>query len=149
MPEHRNIERLTRRLKTIMLWTDLGFLAYWIATAAGMVSVGGGAVMQDWNWSFLGLDLFAIFTGLASILLSRRGHPAGRGLMLVSLALTSAAGLMAVNFWAIRGEFDPIWWAPNLWLFLFPAIALTLLLRSSTAGVAGIPGPHRSEQPPR
>jgi len=129
MSDRTRDDRVTRRVKATMLWTDLGFLAYWVATAAGLLSVGGGQVMKDWNWSFLGLDLIAITTGLASLVLSRRGHLAGRGLMLVSLSLTAAAGLMALNFWAIRGEFDLAWWTPNLWLFLFPVVALTLLLR--------------------
>lgn len=122
--------RLNRRVKSIMLGTDLGFLAYWIATAVGVLSVGGGPIMQDWNWSFLGLDLIAISTGLTSIAMTKKAHPAGHDLMFISLALTSAAGLMALNFWAIRGEFDPVWWIPNLWLFLFPAVALLLLLRA-------------------
>ncbi|UOE45663.1 DUF5360 family protein [Agromyces larvae] len=125
--------RLSRRVKSIMLWTDLGFAAYWVATAAGLLSVGGGRMMSDWNWSFLGLDLIAITTGLASIALARAARPAARDLMIVSLALTSAAGLMAVNFWAIRAEFDPVWWIPNLWLLLFPAVALTLLFRTTSA----------------
>ena len=54
--------------------------------------------------------------------------PAGRGLQAVSLALTHAAGLNAIAFWALRGEFDPAWWLPNLWLVLFPVAALVVLL---------------------
>ncbi|WP_402843334.1 DUF5360 family protein [Microbacterium sp. GXS0129] len=135
MPDRPQDDRLTRRVKATMLWTDLGFLAYWVATAAGVLSVGGGQIMKDWNWSFFGLDLIAITTGLLSLVLSRCGHPAGRSLMLVSLSLTAAAGLMALNFWAIRCEFDLAWWAPNLWLFLFPVVALFLLLRPASARV--------------
>jgi hypothetical protein len=40
-------------------------------------------------------------------------------LALVSLVLTSCAGLQAVSF-CIRGEFDPAWWIPNLFLLLHP-----------------------------
>lgn len=47
--------------------------------------------------------------------------------MVISLALTSAAGVMALNFYVIRGDFDPAWWLPNLWLALFPAVALVRL----------------------
>ncbi|MCD2499081.1 DUF5360 family protein [Microbacterium nymphoidis] len=133
MTDRPREDRLTRRVKATMLWTDLGFLAYWVATAAGVLSVGGGQIMKDWNWSFFGLDLIAITTGLLSLPLSRCGYPAGRSLMLVSLSLTAAAGLMALNFWAIRCEFDLAWWAPNLWLFLFPVVALFLLLRPASA----------------
>ncbi|AJT42219.1 DUF5360 family protein [Psychromicrobium lacuslunae] len=115
------------RIKRTMMWTDLGFLSYWVASALGVISVGGEAIMQDWNWSFLGLDLIAIGTGLASLLLARFGHPSAATLMTISLALTSAAGLMALNFYALRCQFDPAWWLPNLWLFLFPVVALLLM----------------------
>ena len=120
---------LVRRVKAAMLWTDLGFLGYWIATAAGILSVGGGRFMSDWNWSFLGMDLTAIGTGLLSLVLARTGHPAARTLMVISLTLTSAAGLMAVNFWILRADFDLAWWLPNLWLLIFPAVALAALSR--------------------
>lgn len=101
--------RTVRRVKAMMLWTDLGFLLYWIASAVGVVSLNGGRVIADWNWSFLALDLLAIGTGLTSLLLGRRGFPSAPVLMVISLALTGAAGLMAVNFWALRGEYDPAW----------------------------------------
>lgn len=122
--------RRERRIKRTMMWTDLGFLAYWVASAFGLISVGSEAILQDWNWSFLGLDLIAIGTGLGGLLLARLGRPASTTLMTISLALTSAAGLMALNFYALRCQFDPVWWAPNLWLFLFPMVALLLLSRS-------------------
>ncbi|MEU5873568.1 DUF5360 family protein [Glycomyces sp. NPDC047369] len=118
---------LMRRIKTTMFWTDLGFLGYWVATALGFLSVGGGRLMHDWNWSFIGLDIAAISTGLLSVHLSRRGAPSATALMVISLTLTSAAGLMAVNFYMLRGDFDPMWWIPNLWLLAFPMVALALL----------------------
>jgi hypothetical protein len=116
-----------RRVRTIMMGTDVGFLLYWVATAFGVISVGGGQVMEDWNWSFLGLDLLAIGTGLLSGALARHQPETSRMAMVVSLSLTMAAGLMAVSFWALRCEFDPAWWAPNLWLLLFPVAALLLV----------------------
>ncbi|WP_222848261.1 DUF5360 family protein [Cellulosimicrobium cellulans] len=136
---------LVRRVKTAMLWTDVGFLGYWIATAAGFLSVGGGRFMSDWNWSFLGMDLTAIGTGLLSLVLARTGHPAARTLMVISLTLTSAAGLMAVNFWILRGDFDLAWWLPNLWLLLFPVVALVALSRGGHL-ISSPPGtsPHPS-----
>lgn len=112
-----------------MLWTDVGFLGYWVVTSIGLVSVGGGQLMSDWNWSFLGLDLVAIGTGLASLYLARRSNASANALMIVSLALTGAAGLMALNFWVLRGEFDLAWWLPNLWLMFFPLVALALLFK--------------------
>ncbi len=48
---------------------------------------------------------------------------------LLSLAFTSASGLQAIAFWAIRGDFDLAWWLPNLFLLLYPVAALPVLLR--------------------
>lgn len=117
-----------RRVKAVLFGTDLGFLGYWVATALGVISVGSDPMLQQWNWSFLGLDIAAISLGLLSLLLSRMRAPAATPLLLVALALTSAAGLMALNFYILRGEFDLAWWAPNLWLFAFPIVAITLVL---------------------
>ncbi|WP_212754517.1 DUF5360 family protein [Nakamurella aerolata] len=128
-PGRRGDQRVVRRIKTTMLWTDLGFLGYWLATAFGLLAVTGGELMDDWNWSFFGLDLVAIATGLTGLALARRRHPASWALMTVSLALTAAAGLMALNFLALRGDFQLAWWLPNAWLLLFPLVALTLLIR--------------------
>ncbi|MEV3959673.1 DUF5360 family protein [Nocardia sp. NPDC050193] len=116
------------RIKRVLLWTDLGFLAYWVATVFGVVSVGADPFLQQWNWSFLGLDLAAIGLGLGSLLLVRRRPAAGERLMLVSLTATAAAGVMALNFYLVRCEFDPAWWIPNGWLVLFPAVAITAIL---------------------
>ncbi|ALG10048.1 DUF5360 family protein [Kibdelosporangium phytohabitans] len=120
-------------IKRSMLITDIGFLAYWIATAVQVIPPYAQRVLIDWNWSFLMLDVLAAGTGLASL----RLRTATRGLQLVSLALTHAAGLNALMFWALRGEFDPAWWLPNLWLTLFPVAAVTVLLRHRPTTSAG------------
>ncbi|MEU1994923.1 DUF5360 family protein [Nocardia gamkensis] len=54
--------------------------------------------------------------------------PGGRTLMTISLTLTSVAGLQALAFWTLRGDFNPVWWAPNLFLLLFPLPALVTLV---------------------
>jgi hypothetical protein len=136
-----------RRVKWTMFGTDLGFLAYWVATATGVLSVSGGSIMTDWNWSFVGLDVVAIGTGLLSVAFSRAGISSARALMVISLALTGAAGLMALNFWMLRGDYDLAWWLPNLWLFLFPVVALALLAKGghlSSAGASPRGGAGRS-----
>jgi hypothetical protein len=28
--------------------------------------------------------------------------------------------MQAISFWAIRGDFDWVWWAPNLFLLVYP-----------------------------
>ncbi|MEU4838941.1 DUF5360 family protein [Nocardia testacea] len=125
------------RIKRVLLWTDLGFLAYWVATVLGVVSVGADPFLRQWNWSFLGLDLAAIGLGLGSLLLVRRRPTAGEKLMLVSLTATAAAGVMALNFYLVRCEFDPAWWIPNGWLVLFPAVAITAILIATPPTAAG------------
>ncbi|MET8778696.1 DUF5360 family protein [Nocardia sp. NPDC004654] len=126
------------RTKRIMLWTDLGFLAYWVATALGALSVGTDPFLRQWNWSFLGLDLAAIGIGLASLAVAGRQPALAERMMLVSLTATAAAGLMALNFYLVRCEFDPAWWIPNAWLLFFPIVAMTTMMVTS-AGRGRIP----------
>ncbi|MFD3707128.1 DUF5360 family protein [Nocardia sp. NPDC058658] len=129
-------------MKKLMLVTDLGFLGYWVATALGLISVGADEFLQQWNWSFLGLDAAAIGLGLVGLALGRRSA-SSMLLIVVSLSLTSAAGLMALNFYVIRGEYSLMWWIPNLWLFAFPVVALVGIIRASaSAEIVGVP--HKS-----
>ncbi|RJO74123.1 hypothetical protein D5S18_18390 [Nocardia panacis] len=121
---------MKKSIKRTMLVTDLGFLAYWIATAFGVIGVGPDPFLRQWNWSFLGLDLAAIGLGLAGLAL--KGRAIALPLLVVALPLTSAAGLMALNFYVIRGEFSPLWWIPNLWLLSFPILALIVAFRDTS-----------------
>lgn len=82
-----------------------------------------------WNWSFLPLDLLVSATGLTGVWLHKNGDRRWRGLVLISLVLTSCAGLQAISFWAIRGELDLTWWLPNLFLLLYPPFFVPGLLR--------------------
>jgi hypothetical protein len=110
-----------------MLATDLGFIAYWLVSGLHVLPPewlyrdAGDPLMVDWNWSFLALDLLVSATGLAGLALARRGAPAALTLVTSSLTFTSASGLMAVSFWVLRRDFDPGWWAPNLFLLVYPA----------------------------
>jgi hypothetical protein len=121
-----------------MLVTDLGFVAYFSVTGLGLIPPAwafadyADPLMADWNWSFLWIDLLASATGLTSLWLLRRRQAEGRPLMLVSLVLTMASGLMAIAFWTLRGDFSLAWWIPNLYLMLFPIPAIARLV---TAGV--------------
>ncbi|QYN39823.1 YvaD family protein [Pseudonocardia sp. DSM 110487] len=132
-----------------MIVTDLGFLAYWTVTALRLLP--DEVLFADhhdprviaWNWSFLPLDLLVSATGIAAVALRRCGSRAWHPLMLVSLTLTATAGLMALAYWALRGEFDITWWAPNLFLLLYPVPALAWLMICPTAGAR----PPRSPEP--
>ena len=118
-----------RWIKPAMAATDIGFLAYWTATATELIPPYAQQVLVDWNWSFVALDVIAAVTGLLALGLLRRSHPAAAGMRIVSLALTHAAGLNALAFWTVRSEFDIAWWLPNLWLTLFPVVALIVVLQ--------------------
>ncbi|WP_083880457.1 DUF5360 family protein [Nocardia araoensis] len=112
--------------KIAMLITDVGFLVYWTIAFARVIPPEWAykdytdPILSDWNYSFVVLDLAASATGLASLCRS----PGWRTLMTVSLTLTSVAGLQAIAFWTLRGDFSPLWWVPNLFLLLFPIPAL-------------------------
>ncbi|MET9244816.1 DUF5360 family protein [Nonomuraea sp. NPDC003709] len=127
---------MLRVTKALMLLTDLAFVIYFTITGLGLIPPEWAfadytnPLMADWNWSFLWIDLLASATGLASLYLLRRGSPSGPGLMLVSLVLTMASGLMAIAFWTLRGDFSLVWWLPNLYLMLFPIPAILCLTRS-------------------
>lgn len=125
-----------------MLGTDLGFVGYWTAVAAGGIPPSPNPVLVAWNWSFVVLDLLASTVGLTALWLIRRGATSGRGLRLVSLALTQAAGLTAVSFWALRADFQLEWWLPNLWLTAFPVVAMAVLLSRSAPAAGWTPAPR-------
>jgi hypothetical protein len=125
-----------RTLRLLLLVTDWGFILYWSVTAlaaahvialpaAWMFRNHEDPTMVAWNWSFLPLDLAASALGLLAV----RSRGAWKGLAAVSLALTSCAGLMAVSFWAVSGDFALSWWAPNLFLMAWPWIFLPGLMR--------------------
>lgn len=128
-------------LRLGLLATDLGFILYWSVTALIALHVlplptewmfrdYESPVMVAWNWSFAPLDLLASFFGLVAVHAHRRGAP-WRGAATVSLALTSCAGLMAIAFWIIAGDFDLSWWAPNLVLMIWPWIYLPRLMAAA------------------
>ena len=125
----------TNFLRSNLLITDIGFLAYWLAAAIGMFppewlySNHEDPIMVAWNWSFAPIDLTASALGLYSLALSRLGKPAWRTYCVISASLTFCAGLMAVSFWAIQRDFNFGWWLPNLYLVLRPVIAVRQLAR--------------------
>lgn len=126
--------KMPTRLAVTFLVVDIGFLTYWLITALGILPTEwlfkdyDNPILHAWNWSFLPLDLTVSATGMAAVARSRAGIP-WRPLAVVSLALTSCAGMQAVAFWTLRQDFDPWWWLPNLFLLLYPFVFLPGLLR--------------------
>jgi Family of unknown function (DUF5360) len=121
---------MPRRLRTLLLVTDLGFLMYWALTAlmvTKLIDIPTDWLFKDyadpnivaWNWSFMPLDMLASVTGLIAVAQSGRGD-GWQTAALISLVLTFCAGFMAISFWTFQQSFDPSWWAPNLFLTLWP-----------------------------
>jgi hypothetical protein len=116
----------TRPLAAFMLTTDVGFVLYWTITALHVLPAQAlfkdyqDPLMQAWNWSFLSLDLLVSATGLGAFALVRAKREGAAFLAVVSLTATMASGLCAITFWTLRRDFDPVWWAPNLFLAIYP-----------------------------
>lgn len=128
-----------RGLRPLLLLTDVGFLAYWILTLgrvlpeAWMFHGHDDPVVAAWNLSFLPLDLAVSTTGLTSLAMRARCPEAARTLLTISLVTTSVSGLQAIAFWGFRGDFDLGWWAPNLFLLLWPIPYLSRLAWTADA----------------
>ena len=122
-------------LRYLFLLVDLGFLAYWLITLLHLIPPEylfqdyQNPLLVAWNWSFLPLDIVVSVTGLASLALYQRGSSSWRLLAFCSLLLTSVSGLQAIAFWVIRGDFMVEWWAPNLFLLVYPWFFLRGLSR--------------------
>lgn len=84
-------------------------------------------LLVAWNWSFLPLDLLVSATGFTAVFRASRGLPWQKWALL-SLTLTSSSGLNAIAFWFIRRDFDVGWWAPNVFLLVWPLFFLPRLL---------------------
>ncbi|MEN9307487.1 MAG: hypothetical protein RL173_1419 [Fibrobacterota bacterium] len=118
--------RILTRLRPFFLVVDIGFILYWVVTVFHLIPAEhlykdyADPMASAWNWSFLPLDLAVSATGLLALHLSRRRNPLAVRLAVASLALTTASGMQAISFWAIRGDFDWVWWAPNLFLLVYP-----------------------------
>lgn len=124
-------DRVMLRMRPFLLVTDIGFLLYWAVSVLMLLGFAivppeymfkdyDDPVVNAWNWSFFPLDIVLSICGLTSLRLHARSHSAWLPLAIVSLSLTFCAGLMAVAFWAIRRDFDPVWWAMNVFLLAWP-----------------------------
>ncbi|MDB4977139.1 MAG: hypothetical protein JWN48_5480 [Myxococcaceae bacterium] len=131
----------SRSLRMFLLIVDVQFIVYWVASALHLVPAEwlyahhDDPVMVAWNWSFLPLDFLVSASGLGALVVARNQDARWPLLALMSLALTSASGLNAVAFWALRGDFDLTWWTPNVLLLLCP----WLFMRSLWQQQDGLP----------
>lgn len=131
---------MSRSLRWTLGVIDAAMLLYWgvaVLAVLGVVALPratmyagyGTPVIDAWNWSFVPVDVAFAVMGLLAVRAARRDNPRWRGLALVSLTLTGCAGVMAIAFWALRGEFDPAWWVPNLVLVAVALVFVPRLLR--------------------
>jgi len=134
---------MPRSLAIALTITDIAFLLYWTLAALsqlGVIEIPAEWMYANydkpdviaWNWSFLPLDLAFSYFGLRAVSASRRGV-AWRASTIVSLTLTMAAGGMAVSYWAILREFDPLWFGMNLALVVWPLFYLRSLLAEESS----------------
>jgi len=114
---------IKRKLLTI---TEVGMTIYWVFAViviVGLINVPpeymysdyNNPIIVSWNWSFFPVDILFATLGL----FSRFGKSSlyhKQMLSTVSLSLMFCAGVMAISFWIIQGEYNPFWWGINLWL---------------------------------
>ncbi len=113
-------------------------LLYWALAAAlvlGVVAIPPEYMYSDyqnplivaWNWSFFPIDLAFALCGLTARF-GRLSPTLATHLSVIGATLMFCAGAMAISFWSIAGDFDPMWWGLNLWLILLSCVALKSLL---------------------
>ena len=115
-------------LKFATTITELAMLLYWIlagALALDLISIDPSLMYSDyenplvvaWNWSFFPIDAAFAIIGLAARFGVQAGHLRFK-LEVIAGVLMFCAGLMAVSYWTITGDFDPTWWGMNIWLII-------------------------------
>lgn len=120
-------------MRYALLATEVSMLLYWVFAGfvvTGFIHVNPEYMYSDytnpivvaWNWSFLPIDLIFAASGIAAALIKNNSE-AKRSLRQLGLTTMFCSGLMAISFWAILGQFDPTWWAVNIWLMVLPLMA--------------------------
>ena len=76
-----------------------------------------------WNWSFFPIDIAFALIGL-SARFARVSGALKFKLEIIAAVLMLCAGLMAISFWIVTADFEPMWWGMNIWLVLLGALNL-------------------------
>lgn len=124
---------MNKFIKTNLIITDIGFILYWSVTAFHLFPPKllfnnyNDPQLVAWNWSFMPMDIIASILGLCALFFSKQKELA-KHLTIMSMSITFCAGLMAISFWFIVSDFELMWWAPNLYLLLWPLILLPKLI---------------------
>lgn len=123
-----------KMLKKFFLITDIGFIVYWLVTLLHLIPEDllfkdyTNSILVSWNWSFLPLDLLISITGLLGLFQYHRRNELWKRISLISLILTFCSGLQAISFWAIRFDFDLLWWVFNGYLMVYPIFFIRNLI---------------------
>lgn len=114
---------MRKRMTTI---TEVLMILYWILAAAlvmNLIYIDPELMYSDyqnplvvaWNWSFFPIDIAFALIGLFAKF-GKLGTRLRTKLEITAASLMTCAGLMAISFWLITGDFNVSWWAVNLWL---------------------------------
>ena len=79
-------------LRFVTTLSEIGMLAYWVLASALVIGLTAR---------------FGSITG-----------PLKFKLETIAAVLMLCAGLMAISYWTITGEFSLTWWAVNIWLII-------------------------------
>lgn len=129
---------MSKKLRVLFLFTDIGFMVYWIVTIFALIPQAylyqdySNELLVIWNWSFFPLDIFISITGIYSLYLHKRNDLRWSQLALISLTLTFCSGLQAIAFWIIKADYDLMWWIPNLYLLIYPLFFIPKLIKTPT-----------------
>lgn len=127
---------MKKSLRWMMWMTDIGFVIYWSVIWLGLIPKEYGyqdytnEYLVDWNTSFIPLDLCISLTGMLSLYCYNKRIAQWRSLCLISLTLTFCSGLQAIAFWGIRQDYDWLWWAPNVFLMVYPLFYMFGLIKN-------------------
>lgn len=115
-----------KKLKIFFLITDVGFILYWLITILHIIPEAllfkdySNPILSVWNWSFFPLDMCISLSGILCLFFYKKKRSYWSKIGLISLTLTFCSGLQAISFWAIRGDYDFLWWASNLYFMIYP-----------------------------
>lgn len=129
-------------LKFLTTLTEIGMLAYWILATAlvwNLVSIDPSLMYSNyqnplvvaWNWSFFPIDVAFAVMGLTARFGSITGLLKFK-LETIAAVLMLCAGLMAISYWTITGEFSLTWWGVNIWLIIVGMANLILAKPDAT-----------------
>lgn len=121
-------------LKLATTVTEILMVLYWVLATAlvlNFINIDPSLMYSDyknplvvaWNWSFFPIDIAFASIGL----FAKYGNVAGAlkfKLEISAATLMLCAGLMAVSYWVITGDFNPTWWAVNIGLIFLGLLNL-------------------------